>query len=298
MLARGQDRPSPLLDRCRRVESRLQPGARRGTEAFGKALHHELRALRRSRPRNRRRPPSRCPRLVEIRGLADGGRGSGMLSQARGRPSMQRFHPLPERVAALSAAAPQLVEATRLAWEWHGNQTRKGKPVSYVAHLLRVEGLVIEAGGGPDEAIAALLHDSLEDAPDPAARAERETRIEACFGAAVLRIVLDCTDTTPTQTGSSKGPWRERKERYLEQLRRAGPPSRLVAACDKRHNLGELVGDLRAEGLQTLDRFNAGGTEQLWYFEALADVFRPAIPERLARELDELVEALRALLDA
>ncbi len=210
---------------------------------------------------------------------------------------MAQFHPRTEQVSALVAARPQLVEATRLAWEWHGDQTRKGKPVSYMSHLLQVEGLVIEAGGGAEEAIAALLHDSLEDAPDPTSRENREATIDARFGETVLQIVLDCTDTTPNQTGSSKGPWRERKERYLDQLRRAGPSSRLVAACDKCQNLGELVEDLRQEGLQTLDRFNAGGAEQLWYFEALAEIFRPTIPERLAWKIDELTNAFRSLLD-
>jgi len=64
--------------------------------------------------------------------------------------------------------------------------------------------------------------------------------------ALVLAIIL--TGTTPEEFGSQKGPWRARKERYLAQLRQASDSSRLVAACDKRQNLGDLVGDLRHEG--------------------------------------------------
>ncbi|MBW2423205.1 MAG: bifunctional (p)ppGpp synthetase/guanosine-3',5'-bis(diphosphate) 3'-pyrophosphohydrolase [Deltaproteobacteria bacterium] len=186
-----------------------------------------------------------------------------------------------------------LIEATRLAWRWHGHQTRKGKPTSYMSHLLQVQGLVLDAGGSPEQAIAALLHDALEDADDPADRAEREDTIAARFGARVLQIVLDCTDTTSEEAGSSKGPWRERKERYLDQLRAAEPASRLVAACDKRHNLADLVWDLRHEGPVTFTRFNAGPQEQVWYFAALLDACRPALPPRLARELEELLEELR-----
>ena len=70
-----------------------------------------------------------------------------------------------------------------------------------------------------------------------------------------------------------------------------------MAACDKRHNLGELVRDVRHEGLETLSRFNAGGPEQVWYFESISGVCRPAIPSGLARELDDLVATLRALVD-
>ncbi len=190
----------------------------------------------------------------------------------------------------------RLIEATRLAWRWHGRQTRKGKSISYVSHLLHVQAHVIDFGGSPDESIAALLHDSLEDAPSPNDRSEREELIESHFGEAVLRIVLDCTDTAADEAGSMKGPWRERKERALAQLRAADRSSRLVAACDKRHNLGELVSDLRHDGLEILDRFNAGGPDQIWYFASVADICRTAIPPRLARKLDDLVAELRALL--
>jgi len=199
---------------------------------------------------------------------------------------------------SLVEAEPDLTEATRLAWQWHGQQTRKGRTTSYMSHLLQVQGLVIDAGGDAHQAIAALLHDALEDAPTIEERAEREALIGSRFHPAVLRIVLDCTDTTASESADQKGPWRERKERYLDQLERAHASSLLVAACDKRHNLGELVRDLRHEGRDTLARFNAGGTEQLWYFESLSGICRPAIPSGLARELDDLVATLRALVES
>ena len=202
-----------------------------------------------------------------------------------------------EDPGTLLAAESQLLEATRLAWRWHGRQTRKGKTSPYMSHLLQVQGLVINAGGNAEQAIAALLHDSLEDAPNPEERADRETHIASRFGPAVLQIVLDCTDTTPAEAGSNKGPWRVRKERYLAQLRGAEPASLLVAACDKHHNLGDLVSDLRHEGPETLSRFNAGATEQIWYFDALARICNSSIPAQLARELDELVSELRRLID-
>ncbi|MCP4905198.1 MAG: HD domain-containing protein [bacterium] len=196
----------------------------------------------------------------------------------------------------LAAAGERIVEATEFAWRWHGLQTRKGRTTSYMSHLAQVQGIVIDAGGGPDEVIAALLHDALEDAASPDDRTAREHTIETRFGRAVLTIVLDCSDTTREESAHSKGPWRERKERYLAQLRAAAEPSRLVAACDKRQNLADLVSDLRHEGPATLERFNAGAAQQIWYFESLAEICRPAIPARLARELDDLMEALRELV--
>jgi (p)ppGpp synthase/HD superfamily hydrolase len=202
----------------------------------------------------------------------------------------------PTPASKLFAARDTIGQATALAWQWQGAQTRKGRVTSYMSHLTGVHAIVIQAGGGPNEAIAALLHDGLEDAPDSRERAAREKTIGSEFGSEVLQIVLDCTDTRPGESVDDKDPWRKRKERYLEQLAAAAPPSRLVAACDKRQNLGDLVSDLRHEGPKTLARFNAGAEEQVWYFESMAKICRGDIPARLAQELDDLVAELKALV--
>jgi (p)ppGpp synthase/HD superfamily hydrolase len=53
--------------------------------------------------------------------------------------------------------------AFQLASGLHHRQTRKGTPVPDIAHLMAVCALVLEAGGDEDQAIAALLHDAVED---------------------------------------------------------------------------------------------------------------------------------------
>ena len=90
--------------------------------------------------------------------------------------------PTPVPAETLSSETARFHRATELAWAWHGTQTRKGRVTSYMGHLLQVQGLVVGAGGGPDAAISALLHDALEDAESPAERASREIAIEAEFG--------------------------------------------------------------------------------------------------------------------
>src|SRR3954469_13323333 len=52
-----------------------------------------------------------------------------------------------------------LVYATRL----HATQCRKGTKTPYVAPLLAVASLALEHGADEDEAVAALLHDAVED---------------------------------------------------------------------------------------------------------------------------------------
>ena len=122
----------------------------------------------------------------------------------------------------------RFAEAVRYAAELHATQTRKGGDgtAPYLCHLLIVSGQVLEYGGSEVQAIAALLHDAIEDCDDVdhAAIAER-------FGEDVAVIVSDCTDTLPGDTPEKKAPWRERKERYLEHLETASDASLLVAAC-------------------------------------------------------------------
>jgi hypothetical protein len=205
-----------------------------------------------------------------------------------------------ERERLLEATAlverERLLEATALAYEWHAGQTRKQSDIPYVSHPLQVMGLVLEHHGDADQAIAALLHDALEDATDPAERRQRETHIKRRFGRGVLDMVLHCTDTLDNEAGEMKGPWRERKERYLSQLRRESDRSLLVAACDKRHNLHALVWDIEIRGVEYLSAFNAGAEDQVWYFEEILTTVRGRVPERLFRELQALVEQLRELL--
>ncbi len=182
----------------------------------------------------------------------------------------------------------RLVRALSFALEHHGDQKRKGGDIPYVSHLLQVAGLVQEHGGDVDQAVAALLHDTIEDC-------ESVTYELLCenFGPGVADIVLDCTDTQPDEARGAKQPWQERKDRYLDHLRSAPPCSVLVTVCDKRHNLGAMVADLRAQGPAYLDHFNAPGERQIWYFESVLEVTRGRVPERLHAELRGLLGTSR-----
>ena len=58
---------------------------------------------------------------------------------------------------------PRFDRAFALARELHADQLRKDTEIPYIAHLMGVTSLVLEDGGDEDEAIAALLHDAVED---------------------------------------------------------------------------------------------------------------------------------------
>lgn len=182
-----------------------------------------------------------------------------------------------------------LIFATAL----HAAQTRKQTEIPYIAHLVSVAGLVLEHGGGRDEAIAALLHDSVEDQGSsyPGGVDGLRQRIEAEFGTRVLDIVNGCSDAETIP----KPPWRERKERYIAHVQTASPAVRLVSCADKLHNARAIVADLRVLGPALFERFNGGRDGTLWYYQALSDEFLRRGPAPLAAELARTVDTMKSL---
>lgn len=155
--------------------------------------------------------------------------------------------------------------ALQFCHERHGDMERKGFGTPFMAHLMSVSCLTLEYGGDETDAIAALLHDTIEDAGG----LEAEEAIRARFGdqvAAIVRAVSDA-DTVP------KPPWRERKQAYLDHLAEVDERALLVSAADKLHNVRSLVDEHYADGAQLWDRFNAPKADQLWVYGAYLDAF-------------------------
>ena len=171
----------------------------------------------------------------------------------------------------------------------HREQARKSSPVPYLAHLLGVTSLVLEFGGGEDQAIAGLLHDTLEDCG-----AEHGPVISERFGAGVLDLVRACTDWEGPAGGAGKPPWRARKAAYIAHLDELGPghPALLVSCADKLHNARAIRGDLRREGLTVWDRFSQPAPEQRWYYRGLVDAFSRLLPGPLTDELGRTVRGI------
>jgi (p)ppGpp synthase/HD superfamily hydrolase len=188
-------------------------------------------------------------------------------------------------------------EAVDFALELHADHARKQSGVPYAAHLFSVAALAMEHGADEDVAIAALLHDAVED------RGGLPTleRIRARFGERPARIVLATSDSDAVDE-HKKAPWRERKERYLEHLKTADADARLVSACDKLHNARSILADLRAEGARVFGRFQRDEptlegkrASVLWYYRSLVAEFRSRGPERLAGELERTLAEIERL---
>lgn len=200
----------------------------------------------------------------------------------------------------------RFTDALRVAAEIHWNQRRKGTDLPYIGHLMAVCALVIQAGGEEDEAIAALLHDALEDTDFPA------EEIRERFGDRVLEIVRGCSDGLPeAESGAEptatpdrgRHNWRERKSRYQEHLRTADPSILKVSCAAKIDNARALTIDVRRLGDALWKRFNGGRDAQLWNYRTLAGIFAQRgedlgpeaawLADELERQVEELEQAAR-----
>lgn len=184
--------------------------------------------------------------------------------------------------------SPRFKEALVFATQRHGQQVRKGTTVPYISHLLAVASLVLEYGGDEDEAIAALLHDTIEDQGGALAREEIRSR----FGNTVVAIVDGCTDAEVIP----KPPWRRRKETYIASMYDAPHSVRLVSAADKLHNARSILADYRVLGEELWRRFGGGKQGTLWYYHTLIDAYRAAGTDPLVEELARTIAELDALV--
>lgn len=196
---------------------------------------------------------------------------------------------LPER----RLLSPTFTDALEYAAELHTDQERKGPPgIPYVGHLLGVASLVLEHGGTETQAIAALLHDALEDRPRDG-RTERE--IIERFGPEVLRIVEACTDSVDPDDPRDASTWHARKQRYVDHVAQMPDDAALVSLADKLHNARKIVLDLREEGESVWGRFKATKDDTLWYYRSLATAFRARLSDHvLAEELESTVREMES----
>jgi (p)ppGpp synthase/HD superfamily hydrolase len=178
---------------------------------------------------------------------------------------------------------PRFLRAFNFAAEKHAGQTRKASTIPYIAHLMGVASLALEFGGDEDMAIAALLHDVVEDCGGTPVLKE----VRRKFGSRVAKIVDGCTDSDV----EPKPPWRGRKEAYIQHLKSADAETRLVSAADKLNNVRSILSDHREVGESVWERFHGGREGTLWYYRALLEEFLRQ-PGRLIRELEIAVAEL------
>lgn len=197
--------------------------------------------------------------------------------------AMSKFVADPDHaVPKLSVFQQALLYAAKI----HADQTRKDpEETPYIAHLLGVCSLVLEAQGDDEQAIAALLHDAAEDQGGHGRLAE----IREIFGDRVADLVAACTDTFQVP----KPEWKARKESYVSSLGDQSTKALLVVCADKLYNARAILRDYRIHGDSVFGRFTGGKSGTLWYYRAIADRLQASgLDSWLVDELRRTVETL------
>lgn len=102
--------------------------------------------------------------------------------------------------------------AFALANHWHMNLVRKNTKIPYISHLMAVSALVLEYGGTPTQASAALLHDVIEDTDCTI------DEVIELVGDEVAQIVLECTHIEFAEITDKEAKTVAKKTFYLERL--------------------------------------------------------------------------------
>ena len=123
----------------------------------------------------------------------------------------------------------KVLNAARMASQWHVKQRRKGAAGEpYVNHLIEVADLVAGVGAHEDIICAALLHDAIEDQ-----RISAET-IAGLFGPDVAAMVCEVTDDKML-------PQAERKAAQIAAAPNLSPGAKLIKLADKISNVRSVA---------------------------------------------------------
>lgn len=175
----------------------------------------------------------------------------------------------------------------------HFDGRRRGNTrVPAIAHAMAVCALVLDMTVAEDEAIAALLHDVVEDhGGRPALEHIRDT-----WGEQVALLVEESSDEIEPTDRS----WNERKQAALDRMPTESPAGLRIGLADKADNARTLLRALDAEGLELMERHAAGSRDALlWYYESLVEQFNARAEDLgpstgpLLREFEVSVAELR-----
>ncbi len=176
---------------------------------------------------------------------------------------------------------PKIQKAINYASRLHAKQIRKGdKDLPYVSHCFTAAWILNEFTKDEDIIVAGLLHDVLEDVPGYGYE-----RMKKDFGARVAKIVAGVTEDKDPNKKEKEKPWIERKQKYLEHLKKDSRESMMVSAADKIHNLQSMRDAYCEQGEKLWKHFNATKEESLWFYEQVYKIIRGKLRNKIVGEL-------------
>ncbi len=186
----------------------------------------------------------------------------------------------------------KISEAIIVSARAHEGQYRKGSTNPYVEHPFSVALITQKYLDDEDIFIAALLHDILEDVSE---KTYSRSDMQHDFGASVLGIVEDVTE--PNITEPTEEAWLERKQSYIDHLAEISDIRPLiVSTADKIHNMSEIIREYENVGSRVWDFFNVDRKREIWFYEAVLEVFKAKIiPQEAIEDYEEKLTKLKKL---
>ena len=180
-------------------------------------------------------------------------------------------------------------QAIRAASVLHKDQFRKGSmPFPYITHLIATAFTLLDYTDDEDVIIAALLHDSIEDTDYTIEELQED------FGGKVREIVEFVTE--PKNTPDKKYGWREKKEVYVKQLKKAPKEALLVAAADKIHNFRTIVEDYTDDYNRYVQDFGKNFDDRLDVYEELSVVINSRLDSPIKSEFNHVFDEFKEFL--
>jgi (p)ppGpp synthase/HD superfamily hydrolase len=177
----------------------------------------------------------------------------------------------------------QIEKAIQAAAALHHDQFRKGSvPIPYVTHVFSVFLLVQDYTEDENTAVAALLHDTLEDT-DYTTDALAED-----FGEEITEIVLAVSE--------DKGivDWKTRKEQYIKSVQSGGEPALIIAAADKIHNMRSMIEQYHGDVAGYFETFSHYHTEGVHFFESLNTILTELLDNDIVQEFQHVLSEFKS----
>lgn len=157
--------------------------------------------------------------------------------------------------------------AVQFAVNAHSGMTRKGTVVPFILHPMESAAIASSITTDEDVIIAALLHDTVEDA-----RVDPE-KIREAFGGRVLSLVLADTEENPGPVVDGDV-WDERKNAMIEFLKeKADRDEKIVILSDRLSNLRSILSDKKIMGdaIWEVNHDQTDKYKQHWFYQSVAD---------------------------
>ena len=168
----------------------------------------------------------------------------------------------------------------------HKEQMRKGGKIPYISHPFSVAWILSNYTDDEDIIIAGLLHDVLEDV---SGYSEDNMREE--FGDRITNIVKGVSGDENDGTLS----WIDRKQIYLDRLKKSSEDSLMVSAADKIHNLSRTLNDIKKEGEEVWARLKTTKEDSVWFYSEVFSILRDRLENEIVDEFQLLLNKFKSL---